>query len=144
MILTRFCSLEEYNKFIDGEVLVNETDHYRNGMGGSLSVGFCFIEDEPTTAWRYLKGIVSPDVCMVLDIDEALLTKSMGKYVDYGQPDDGYKAQACLKREYYLTRYSNKTARLVRTLTPLEFSTLEELRVLELIKPILKLGRFKT
>lgn len=49
-----------------GEMLTNSTDHYRGGKGGSTSVGFCFTTDKPRIAWRYLKGIVDADVCLVL------------------------------------------------------------------------------
>ena len=88
-------SIDEYNKFMAGETLTNTTDHYKGGKGGSTSKGFCFIEDNPKAAWRYLKGIVNPEVCMVLEIDPSLLTSSFGKYADYS---DGKGTHCCLKK----------------------------------------------
>ncbi len=120
MRVTRFCSLNEYNKFISGETLINNTNHYKDGKGGSISVGFCFTDDDPITAWRYLGGIVYPEICMILDIDNSLLTPSFGKYADYSNRQDG--THACLKMEYCLTKYSNKTAKLIKTLTPKQFT----------------------
>jgi len=132
MIVTRFCSIEEYKKFMSGETLINTTDHFRGGRGGSVSVGFCFTEDDPVTAWRYLKDIVYPEICMVLDIDDQLLTVSLGKYADYSDGKDG--SDACIKVEYCLTQYSNKTAKLVRTLTQEQFATSpEELLAIRLL-----------
>lgn len=132
MRVTRFCSLNEYHKFISGETLINTTDHYNGGKGGSISVGFCFTEDEPHTAWRYLKGIVYPEICMVLDIDNSLLTPSFGKYGDYSNGQDG--THACLKIEYCLTQYSNRTAKLIQILTQEQFATSpEELLAIRLL-----------
>lgn len=132
MIVTRFCSINEYGKFMAGETLINTTNHFKDGRGGSLSVGFCFTEDDPLTAWRYLKGIVYPEICMVLDIDDALLTPSFGKYADYSNGQDG--SHACLKKEYCLTQYSNKTARLVRTVTPKMFAdSIEEYFAIQIL-----------
>lgn len=130
MIVTRFCSITEFIMFVCGEVLRNDTDHFMGGKGGSTSKGFCFTEDDPHTAWRYLKGLVSPDVCMVLDIDKDLLTKSSGKYGDYSDGKDG--TTPCLKTEYCTCEYSNKTARLIKALSPYEFSTPAELMALQI------------
>lgn len=124
MILTRFCSQAEYDKYLSGETLTNTTDHYRGGKGGSTSVGFCFTTDESKTAWRYLKGCVDFDVCVVLEIADALLTHSVGKYADYSK-DDGIGS--CLKQEYCLTTYSNKTAKLLKVVKLQEIATEAEI-----------------
>lgn len=124
MILTRFCSQAEYDKYLSGETLTNTTDHYRGGKGGSTSVGFCFTTDEPKTAWRYLKGCVDFDVCVVLEIADALLTHSVGKYADYSK-DDGIGS--CLNQEYCLTTYSNKTAKLLKVVKLQEIATEAEI-----------------
>lgn len=134
-MLTRFCSIDEYNKFIAGEVLTNTTDHYRGGRGGSTSVGFCFSKDEPKVAFQYLKGIVDCDICMVLDIDRKSLIKASGKYA---KQKDGNFICAVLKEEYCCIQYSKKTAKLVRTLKPIEFASWQELEALKWFK-ILKM-----
>lgn len=124
MKLTRFCSRVEYEKYMAGETLRNHTDHYRGGRGGSTSFGFCFSPDEPKTAWRYLKGVVNPEACMLLEISEELLTPSFGKYADYSKGHSG--EISCIKTEYCLTEYSQKTARLIKFLTPEEFASSPE------------------
>lgn len=69
---------------------------------------------------------------MVLDIDDQLLSISLGKYADYSDGKDG--SDACIKVEYCLTQYSNKTAKLVRTLTQEQFATSpEELLAIRLL-----------
>ena len=80
MILYRFCSQAEADALRRGEMITNNTDHYKGGKGGSISRGFCLTADEPKTAWRYLKGIVTPGVCMTLEIPDGLLRRSIGKY----------------------------------------------------------------
>ena len=52
MTVTRFMSRAEWDAFQDGKILINETDHYKGGKGGSLSAGFCFTEDTPEDAWE--------------------------------------------------------------------------------------------
>lgn len=131
MRVTRFCSYAEYQKFMSGEILTNYTNHFRDGQGGSISVGFCFTDDDPKTAWRYLKGIVYPEICMELEIEDSLLSPSFGKYGDYSNGQDG--THACLKRECCLTQYSNKTVKLVRALKPNEFAEPEELWAIALL-----------
>ena len=75
-------SLAEWEAFERGETLINNTDHFDGGKGGSKSVGFCFTEDEPAIAWRYLAGIVDADVWATFDFPDNYLTKSDGKYND--------------------------------------------------------------
>lgn len=50
MILHRFCSSAEYDAFVRGEVLKNNTDHgARRGYSVTSSVGFCFFSEDPGT-----------------------------------------------------------------------------------------------
>ena len=135
MILTRFCSQDEHQKYMQGETLTNTTNHYHGGKCGSTSVGFCFTTDEPKIAWRYLKGCVDFDVCVVLEIDDALLTHSTGKYADYYNSDG---IGSCLKHEYCLTTYSNKTAKLLKVLKPEDFATQEEMEASRFIRMMFK------
>lgn len=131
MILTRFCSKAEYDAYMRGEELVNNTDHYHAGRGGSTSQGFCFTPDTPRRAWRYLKGIVTPEVCMILNIPDSQLKRTFGKYPDYS---DNRVLKACLKKEYCCTMYSNKTAELLRMLPVSNIATPEEIKATKLIQ----------
>lgn len=116
--LTRFCSAAEYLAFIDGEELENTTDHYNHGKGGSISIGFCFSPDPPEKAWKYLKGIVDCEVCMVLDVDISILGESRGKYVDHSASGNYDFIPTAFKKEYCTTRYSNRRAKLVTAINP--------------------------
>ena len=102
MNLYRFASNEEYHALLAGKVLHNATDHFKGGRGGSTSKGFCFTEDEPKIAWQYLKGIVTPDICLCFDIPRQLLIKSRGKYSPkpIHHPDGTMTATAVIKDEW--------------------------------------------
>ena len=80
MKLYRFCSFDELSKLLRGEKIYNHTDHFNSGKGGSSSTGFCLTADEPREAWKYLRGIVTPGVCLEFDIPEENLIKSRGRY----------------------------------------------------------------
>ena len=131
MKVTRFCSLSEFESFQAGKTLINTTDHYCGGKGGSTSHGFCFSPDEPATAWRYLKGIVTPGICMVLEIPDSILTPSFGKYVDYSNEKEDFTT--CLKKEYCLQMYSKKEAKLIEAIPLTEFASPSELIALAII-----------
>lgn len=45
MILHRFCSQEEFDRYMRGELLVNEKDHSK--FSKSTSIGFCWFWEEP-------------------------------------------------------------------------------------------------
>lgn len=133
MIVTRFCSKAEYDAYMAGEELINNTDHYREGLGGSTSKGFCFTDSTPRVAWRHLKGIVTPEVCMVLDIPKWRLNTAWGKYAD-NIGGKGY--HIFLKQEYCTTRYSLQTASLVRTI-PIEIiATTQEIAAAKMVYDI--------
>lgn len=102
MKLYRFCSHKELQKLMAGETIHNTADHYRNGKGGSISRGFCLTQDKPEEAWKYLKGIVAPDVCIRFDIDRKLLTASNGKYATnyMHHPDGSMTFTTEIKREW--------------------------------------------
>lgn len=88
MILYRFCSLREYDRYISGETLHNHTDHYHDGTGGSLSRGFCFFQG-PIGEWaRRLNGLVDFDVLITVDVAPKFVNASIGVYADWSK-DDG-------------------------------------------------------
>lgn len=128
MIVTRFMSLREWEAFERGETLINNTDHFDGGKGGSQSVGFCFTVDAPEVAWRYLKGIVDADVWVTFEFPDGHLSPSMGKYPDYS--DDTFKP--CLRREWCCTSYDNNIAKVVDKCVP--FQGVEYRQIRGLIK----------
>lgn len=114
MILRRFMSREEYERYMRGEVLHNDTDHYRAGEGGSTSKGFCFFTG-PVEMWAHrLNGLVSFDVLLAVEFNgedmEADVYASTGVYCD--NPMAAYpKRKFC--HEVCTTAYSRNTFRLV-------------------------------
>ena len=66
LILHRFMSREEYIMYQSGEVLHNDTDHYKGGKGGSTSTGFCFFIGNVCVWAHRLNGLVSFDVLLTV------------------------------------------------------------------------------
>lgn len=119
-----FMSGAEWEAFERGETLINTTEHFDGGNGGSKSVGFCFTEDEPATAWRYLAGVVDADVWVTFEFPDGYLSPSIGKYPDYS--DDTFKP--CLRREWCCTSYDNNIAKVVDKCVPFQGEEYRELR----------------
>lgn len=136
MRVTRFCSRKEYDAFMRGETLTNDINHYRDGKGGSRSIGFCFMAEDPKECWPYLKGIVVPEVCMVLDFPDGYLTKSMGRYADHSTANG-----SMMKTEYCTTRYDNKTATLVRVVPTEEYADDTDLMIMKIFPELFRLKK---
>ena len=128
MIVTRFMSLREFEAFERGETLINNTDHFDGGKGGSQSVGFCFTVDAPEVAWRYLKGIVDADVWVTFDFPDGYLIPSIGKYIDYSNDDGTFKP--CLRREWCCTSYDKTIAKVVDKCVPFQGEEYRQIRQL--------------
>lgn len=61
--------------------------------------------------------------------------RTTGKYADYSVGDS---IGTCLKHEYCLTSYSNKTAKLLKVLKPEEFATPAEIEASRFFRMIFK------
>ena len=126
MRVTRFMSRAEWEAFERGETLINTTDHFDGGNGGSKSVGFCFTEDEPAVAWRYLAGVVDADVWATFEFPDNYLTKSDGKYSDKSKG-------ACLfdyviRTEWCCTSYNSTIAKVVDKCVPFQGDEYREMK----------------
>lgn len=116
MYLYRFMSIDEFNKFMKGETLINNKEH----TGFTNSVGFCFgkcdgdnLEDikyDPKFDWQYLEGAIEdPDICCIFEVDEKFVNKGWGRYADpYGSFWDSIRVD-----EYSTTMYNNKNFKLI-------------------------------
>ena len=81
MKIFRFMSYKEFEKYMNGENLYNNTKH----KAKTNSIGFCFFDINdfsPEFVWRFLKGAIFPDICVVFEVDETLLRKGYGIYSD--------------------------------------------------------------
>lgn len=107
-------SREEYIMYQSGEVLHNETDHYRNGKGGSTSKGFCFFIGNSRVWAHRLNGLVSFDVLLTVELDlmntDADVYISTGVYADY--PSAEFPKRR-LYREVCTTAYSKQSMRFI-------------------------------
>ena len=114
LILHRFMCRQEYYKYLSGEVLHNESDHYRDGKGGSTSRGFCFFKGNVREWAHRLNGLVSFDVLLTVEIDvlnfDGDIRISSGVYAE--DPSEEYVKRRLL-REICTTAYSMATMRFV-------------------------------
>lgn len=125
MKLHRFMSEREFDSYMNGETLRNDTCHRWYGAHTN-SVGFCFFPEEPEDAIRWLSGIVDYEVCVTFEVPESLVRKSTASYCDNDASDNSEEAlfedliSAMLgcgmpnavtmeKEEYCCTEYNNKT-----------------------------------
>lgn len=114
LILHRFMSRVEYLSYMSGEVLHNDTDHFRGGKGGSVSKGFCFFMGKIHEWAHRLNGLVSFDVLLTVELDlensDADVYISSGVYAD--DPSSEYPKRK-LYREVCTTAYSHNSMRFV-------------------------------
>lgn len=116
MQIFRFMNKEELLKYLRGEVLYNNTRH----QAKTDSIGFCFfrIDDiTPEYAWKFLRGVIFPDICVVFEVDEKNLKKGYGIYSD---PEKTlYELMNFIPKmikvpEYSTTQYNNQTFKLIK------------------------------
>lgn len=110
MKVTRFMSREEFDKLMAGEKLTCTTVHATHGVN-SDSVGFCFTEDTPKVAFRYLDGVVNADVWVTFEFPDGYLTESRGLYADHSE--GARFGDMVVKREWCCTEYSLDVASVV-------------------------------
>lgn len=120
MRVLRFMSLEEFNAFNAGEVLINKLDHRKDGAK-SDAIGFCFLNADnqnPEYAFSFLSGIVSNDVCAVFETNKAL-KQTTGRFADPDEDVDflsilaGYYGEGMDIEEFSTTEYSQLDFTLV-------------------------------
>ena len=119
-------SLAEWEAFERGETLINNTDHFDGGKGGSKSIGFCFTEDAPEVAWRYLSGIVDADVWVTFEFPDNYLTKSDGKYSDKSEEAGFF--DYVIRTEWCCTSYNNTIAKVVDKCVPFQGEEYREIK----------------
>lgn len=121
-------SKDEWDAFKDGRILYNDTDHFNGGRGGSKSKGFCFTEDTPDEAWKYLKGIVDADVWATFEFPDGYLRESRGIYADHS--DGAGFFNKVIKTEWCCEEYDNKVAQVVSFRNPFQGEEYADLKML--------------
>lgn len=123
MKVFRFMSKKEFEKFNNGEILENNTKH----MAKTASVGFCFFDlkdYKPHEAVHFLSGLVSFDICAVLEVDKNKLKESWGIYHKPAEPvltgnlfqdilNSLYNDEKFTAKEYCTTEYNSKNFKLI-------------------------------
>lgn len=117
MILFRFMSRAEYNKYNAGKKLFHMNPYKKKY--NTTSKGFCFMsldDIKPQVAYDFLLGIVKDDVLCIFeckDLKKAGLKESKGFYAGF--------PEASWRREYCTYSYSKETLRLVKVKDPHKF-----------------------
>ena len=117
----RFMGMEEFQKYLEGENLVNHTDWCKYSRH-SNSVGFCFFDDSvpPEARIEYLTGVVDMSIVAVFETEEQM-KESYGRYRDpeKDMPDNLFDAlfapvQMMDVKEYSIKKYNRESMKLVK------------------------------
>ena len=112
MILHRFCSAEEYKKFIAGEKLRNNKIHgEERGFEVTSAIGFCFFREDPEDAKHWLSGIVDFDYCLTFLVKDENVQSCLARYANWIKP--GVKDGCVVRVEYCCQEYDNKRFQLL-------------------------------
>ena len=120
MKVFRFMSRNEFNKYINGETLVNNKDHNKDGHNKTASVGFCFFpyaQFKPEEMLHSLTGIVSFDVCCIFETDKKNIKRSYGRY-SKAKNKDSFERITFIAKEFCTTQYSKETFTLLKVAIP--------------------------
>lgn len=104
MIIHRFMSQAEYEKYKAGEDLRNDTNHNVLRGEASTAIGFCWFDDDPEDAKHRLSGIVDFDICLTVEAPAYALHRCSGRYPTYSAP--GVKSGIKYYREYCCRSYN--------------------------------------
>ena len=112
MKVFRFMSRKEFEKYLRGETLTNDTIHSQ--LHGSDAVGFCFLEFKGIEfirkAFLFLIGLVNTDVLAVFEAPEDYFKKGKATVSD----PDGYEEFETMEiEELSCTSYSKDNLKLV-------------------------------
>lgn len=119
MKLFRFMSKEEFDKFIEGEKLVNYKDHNKEGQKTN-SIGFCFLnyaQYKPEEMLHSLTNIVSMDTCCIFETKRENVRRTYGRY-SKAINKDSFERTTIIAHEYCTTEYSKETFTLLKYAIP--------------------------
>lgn len=102
----------EWDKLQAGQTITNNRKH----KAKTTSVGFCFTEDEPQVAWKYLDGVVDAEVCVTFEFPDGFLTESKAQYAD--QSEGAEFTDLMDEREWCCTEYSLDDCEVVKVIDP--------------------------
>lgn len=118
MKLFRFMSLGEFQKYCNGEKLINKTDHNKDKNQASKSIGFCFFnyaDYKPEEMLHSITGIANVSICVVFETKRENVIKSSGRYSRW---INEYEREVFIAKEYCTTEYSRETFKLLQWAIP--------------------------
>ncbi len=124
MKLFRFMSLGEFQKYCNGEILINNTDHNKDRNKKTASVGFCFFnyaDFEPEKILHSITGIANTSICVIFETKRENVMKSWGRY---SRTINEYPPirESFIAKEYCTPKYSKDTFNVLRWTIPDWFS----------------------
>lgn len=117
MKLFRFMGLGEFQKYCNGETLINNTNHKENGQA-SNSIGFCFFniaDYKPEIMLHSLTGVANVSICVIFETKRENIRKSKGRY---SRAINEYERESFIAKEYCTTTYSKDTFKLLEYAIP--------------------------
>lgn len=125
MKLFRFMSLGEFQKYCNGEILINNTNHKENGQA-SNSIGFCFFniaDYKPEKILHSVTGIANVSICAIFETKRENIIKSKGRYsrtiVSDNMNDELLLTREIfIAKEYCTTIYSDENFKLLQWSIP--------------------------
>lgn len=120
MKLFRFMSFREFQKYNDGEVLVNTKNHHVENEKATNSVGFCFFNYahyKPEEMLHSLTGIVDFSVCAIFETDRNNVRQTRGRY-SMASDRKNFNRISFIAKEYCTTKYSKENFKLLKYTIP--------------------------
>lgn len=120
MKLYRFMSKEEFKKYIDGEKLINKTNHHKENNRKTNSVGFCFFNYahyKPEAIFHSVTGVVRTDICCIFETERENVRKTWGRYARTIDEEKMLR-ESFIAKEYCTTEYSKDTFKLIKCTIP--------------------------
>lgn len=120
MKLFRFMSKEEFNKYMNGETLINTKDHHKEDNQKTNSVGFCFFNYahyKPEEMLHSLTGIVNFDICCIFETERKNVRRTRGRYSKPVERNS-INRTTIIAHEYCTTEYSKDSFKLKKYAIP--------------------------
>lgn len=113
-------SQKEFKKYINGDILINKTNHNKETNFKTTSIGFCFFNYahyNPEKIFHSVTGIVNTSICCIFETNRDNVFKSIGRY---SRAKDGSKftRESFVAKEYCTTNYSRESFKLLEYAIP--------------------------
>ena len=128
MKLFRFMSLGEFQRYCNGETLINKTDHNKERNKATNSIGFCFFnyaDYKPEKMLHSVTGIANVSICVIFETKRENVRRTWGRYgrtITEDNTDDELlltmTRETFTAKEYCTTTYNKDTFKLLKYAIP--------------------------